>query len=891
MKFFKKKNKIDKPRTIVIDSLKYKSNGVLLPFVFQALLLCVTLVGFLLSVASSIEMSINAFAIILIAVPIMFLSMLLTLNTKIYIAYLSFFSASAFLVFGVIKSLRDKIFEAFVFCYNLTVQRMVDQGYANYKNALTEDIIELLDNEPYKKECFYTVIIVLSIVFSFIFASTLLKRSLVLFSALPCFAILTPSLYFGSTPSGVSFSIFISGILGCYIESIAFILRSKKSKKALPRKKKNKKNNLSLGRTMYTSTSGFACMCISLMLSLTISMSLFSSNGMQITSIRNAIDRLANKMMNFLFYESFETAEGAVGGLLDGEFLDLKTPKFRDLPVMTVTTEKNSSLYLRGWIGREFTNEGWRVLGDDETKAYNSAVSDGFDENTQFYNYTKIVAQQQLKDAKSDEETSKLGFIYDTVDVKAKYSKSKMIFTPVKCLDGEIKARHSGIELVGDTITFFKKGRSEGNAYKYTAAIQTFADRDFYLSFNNNQKLYLTYADSVLSKSGSLNKTEQFIVDERNYAKYVNATYLSLPENSNFLRQIALTETQSYSKSIAKALAIERYFKTNFSYVQKTPNFKEDVQIMDKIGHVINVSKEGYCTYFASAMTIMMRHLGLPARYVTGYHAMISSDDKADQYVRKINDENYHAWVEVYFDGIGWLTFDPTPGMSSDISVRDYDYLDDAEVEDLPEPEMPDDLPLDENGDTPVTEAPLISAPVKPVAPEESEITDIIGSDDEEEEDTKYKYDKELPEWVFKLIIAILLLILIVGAVILFSAVVKFKYNSYISGLKKLNPRDLVCTVYPDILRLLGSVKYKPKPGEMITEFVERVDKGLILPITLKSILRTLEMSQFSENDIEFKHASRVYEYYNILSDAVYRKHNIVKRYYYMITLKLRKRK
>ena len=890
MKFFKKKCKSEKPRSIVIDSLKYKSSGILLPVALQSALLCVTLIGFLLSVASSIEMSINAFVIILIAVPIMLLSILLTLNGKIYIAYASTFGIFAFLCFCVFKTLREKIFDSFVFCYNLTVQRMVDQGYVNYKNALTEDISDLIDNEPYKKECFYIVIIVLAIVFSFIFASTLLKKSLLLFSALPCFAVLTPSLYFGSTPSGISFSIFISGILGCYIESVAFILKRKKSKKNLTVKRKKKKA-FSLGRAEYTSTSGFACMCISLILSLTVSMSLFSSNGMQITSIRNTIDRLANKVMNFLFYESFETAEGAVGGLLDGEFLDLKTPKFRDLPVMTVTTEKNSSLYLRGWIGRELTNEGWKVLGDDETEAYKSVVSESFDENTQFYNYTKIVSQQQLKNAKSDDETSKLGFIYDTVDVKAKYSKSKMIFTPVKCLDGEIIAKHSGIETIGDTITFFKNGRSEGNEYKYTAAIQTFADRDFYLDFNEKQKQYLSYAETVLKKTDSLNKTEQFIVDERNYAKYVSSTYLSLPEKSNFLREIALEETKSYSKSIAKALAIERYFKTNFSYVQKTPNFKDDVQIMDKIGHVINVSKEGYCTYFASAMTIMMRHLGLPARYVTGYHTMISSDTTSDQYIREINDENYHAWVEVYFDGIGWLTFDPTPGMASDVSVRDYDYLDDAEIENSPEPDVSDDLPIDENGDTPITEAPLISAPATPVAPEESEITDIIGSDDDEEEDTKYKYDKELPEWIFKLIMAIAILALFIGIVFVLSLLVKIKYSSYISGLHKLKPRELVCTVYPDILHLLGSIKYKPKPGEMISEFVGRVDKNLILPITLKSILETLEMSQFSENDIEFKRASRVYEYYSLLSEAVYRKHNIFKRYYYMITLKLRKRK
>ena len=75
----------------------------------------------------------------------------------------------------------------------------------------------------------------------------------------------------------------------------------------------------------------------------------------------------------------------------------------------------------------------------------------------------------------------------------------------------------------------------------------------------------------------------------------------------------------------------------------------------------------------------------------------------------------------------------------------------------------------------------------------------------------------------------------------------------------------------------------------MMSEFVSRVDKDIVLPITMRSILETLEMSQFSNNEIPFKNASRVFEYYNNLTDYVFKNTNKIKKYYYMLTLKKKK--
>jgi transglutaminase-like putative cysteine protease len=70
-------------------------------------------------------------------------------------------------------------------------------------------------------------------------------------------------------------------------------------------------------------------------------------------------------------------------------------------------------------------------------------------------------------------------------------------------------------------------------------------------------------------------------------------------------------------------------------------------------------TKGGYCQHFAGAMALMLRYLGIPARVAAGF---TSGAYDADRGSWRVNDRNAHTWVEVWFNGYGWLPFDPTPG-------------------------------------------------------------------------------------------------------------------------------------------------------------------------------------------------------------------------------------
>ncbi len=105
-----------------------------------------------------------------------------------------------------------------------------------------------------------------------------------------------------------------------------------------------------------------------------------------------------------------------------------------------------------------------------------------------------------------------------------------------------------------------------------------------------------------------------------------------------------------------KVVAVESYLRNNFTY---------DVNINLPPGQeavswfLFNSGYKGYCNYFASAMAIMLRTLGIPARISVGYPNG-KYDTKARKYV--IDGSDAHAWTQVFFAGYGWINFEPSAG-------------------------------------------------------------------------------------------------------------------------------------------------------------------------------------------------------------------------------------
>ena len=149
-----------------------------------------------------------------------------------------------------------------------------------------------------------------------------------------------------------------------------------------------------------------------------------------------------------------------------------------------------------------------------------------------------------------------------------------------------------------------------------------------------------------------------------NSRAFVRALYMQLPaELPGKVRDIARSAVSPEAGPYQKAIELESFLRENFKYTL-TPD--EDPGATDFVAGFLNYG-EGYCVHFASAMVVMARTLDIPARYVEGFIMKPINDDNSSPRRWLATGTEAHAWAELYFDGIGWLTFDPTPATQGEL--------------------------------------------------------------------------------------------------------------------------------------------------------------------------------------------------------------------------------
>jgi len=136
--------------------------------------------------------------------------------------------------------------------------------------------------------------------------------------------------------------------------------------------------------------------------------------------------------------------------------------------------------------------------------------------------------------------------------------------------------------------------------------------------------------------------------------------YLQLPKLDP--RITAMTEeiTSSQANNYDKAIALETYLRTKFGYTLQLPRTRH----RDPLAYFLFERKQGHCEYFASAMAVMLRTLRIPSRVVNGFRTGEFNDVTSQYLVRA---SNAHSWVEAYFPGYGWVSFDPTPAAPMEV--------------------------------------------------------------------------------------------------------------------------------------------------------------------------------------------------------------------------------
>jgi hypothetical protein len=140
--------------------------------------------------------------------------------------------------------------------------------------------------------------------------------------------------------------------------------------------------------------------------------------------------------------------------------------------------------------------------------------------------------------------------------------------------------------------------------------------------------------------------------------------YLQLPAGHERVAALAREVTASAKNELDMAQKLVRYLQSSrYKYSLSLP----DVGARPPLEAFLFDFKSGHCEYFASAMAIMLRSLGIPARNVTGFVGG-RYNPYGGYYALRQGDA--HSWVEAYVEGRGWVTYDPTPTLRAELGPK-----------------------------------------------------------------------------------------------------------------------------------------------------------------------------------------------------------------------------
>lgn len=360
------------------------------------------------------------------------------------------------------------------------------------------------------------------------------------------------------------------------------------------------------------------------------------------------------------------------------------------------------------------------------------------------------------------------------------------------------------------------------------------------------------YAFSGIPMSASTEGVRRAVLlaaqEEDPYLETVRADDLALPEGIDprvltLAAEIAAPEGNDFDR----AAALCAFLQTTFPYTldQSIPPEGEDF-----VSWFLLTEQKGYCTSFASAMAVLARAIGLPSRYVEGYVAQPDADG-----IARVTQQNAHAWVEIYFSGFGWLSFDPTPGLGR--AARDPDAPDDPDdSDDSDDPDDPSGVPDGASPSPTPTPTPTPTpAPTPTPTPETPESENPESTPTPTPTPTPSPTPMptpvptpsptpppEPPQNSRILLLALLLLLLLAGL----AALRLYAVSPGTLSARQKRSNDALVVWYAAVLQALAAMGIRPAPGEAPATFLLRAQEHLGGKPKLTQLGRALCIARYS---------------------------------------------
>ncbi|RYG73124.1 DUF4129 domain-containing protein [Lentibacillus lipolyticus] len=281
---------------------------------------------------------------------------------------------------------------------------------------------------------------------------------------------------------------------------------------------------------------------------------------------------------------------------------------------------------------------------------------------------------------------------------------------------------------------------------------------------------------------------------EKTRARYTQLP-TSLPDR---VGELAAEITAQDDNRYDRAQSIESYFGQNgFTYqIKNVPVPEEDQDYVDQF---LFDSQVGYCDNYSTSMTVMLRSLDIPARWVKGFSSgeVIQRGDSPEDYdVYEVTNANAHSWVEVYFPGSGWVPFEPTQGFSNLAEFH---------------------MNLDESGQDDTLETPETEDPEQESerSPEEEAASDSTSQDDSSGADGF--------EWNWWYVLASSSLVAVIAFIVYR---LRFRWMTVFLFRKLQRTRDAKTyqDAYHYLLKALAHYGMPKYPDQTLREFSERID-------------------------------------------------------------------
>lgn len=465
--------------------------------------------------------------------------------------------------------------------------------------------------------------------------------------------------------------------------------------------------------------------------------------------------------------------------------------------VMRVETDDD--LLLRGTARSTYTGYSW------EDYAAKSRVL--------YYDFTRRSRREKVFGTDLIEKLDDPYAVFEPIDAKVTMLNegSSTLFVPVRLTDFEMSLKNAlYYNSVGEM--FLTRNVEKGDEYAFTAL------------------------EPISPEAISAYVADLKNVRDEGYEDALR-DYTQLPDGiEDGVYQITEMFTEGAATDAEKAEAIIRGLNANCVY---TLDVDYPPQDRDFVSYFLLDSKKGYCSYFASAMAVMCRMEGIPARYVEGYRVYAEADGAVN-----ITGEDAHAWVEVYIKGLGWVAYDPTPGSET----KDEPHSGEApEPTPTPTP-TPTPSPEPENNNEPEptpTPEPDMNEPTPTPEPENDNTPEPTQEPTQEPDVPPENDDKRNRTWLW--ILLIVLAILLIAAVAWCVIKKRLEATDPIRLIaKQKNENRSVMILYRSILTLLSQLGHMPQSGETPEAFAARVCRSGLSNPDFEEFARQVILTRYS---------------------------------------------